>query len=117
MKTASFLTLVVFVVAMSMYLVWQRSETRRIGYECGALHRQALQLQEENRRLLSEISALKSPQLIALKARSMDLGLTDADVSRPAVSEAKPEKKTPAQAASVAALPPSGSGIPTTRVR
>ena len=102
MSARSFLILVVGSVAMSMFLIWQRTEVRRMQYECGSMQRQALQLQEETRRLLSETCALKSPLVISLKARAMDLGLKDASESGPAVSEAMPEKQEPAHGVTVA---------------
>jgi cell division protein FtsL len=102
MSTQSFLVLVVGSVAMSMFLIWQRADVRKMEYECGSLQRQALQLQEENRRLTSETTALKSPQVLELKARAMGLGLQDASASGPAVSEAEPEKKEPTHGTAVA---------------
>ena len=91
----SLLLLVMGCVAMGMFLVYQRSATRMLQYESGALQTQVLQLDEENRRLKSETSALKSPEWIGMKARSMDLGLSDPSAPRTTVSEAKPEKKEP----------------------
>ena len=93
MGPRSFLVLAVGCTAMGMFLVYQRSSTRMLQYESGALQIQVLQLEEQNRRLKSDTSALKSPEWIGTKARAMGLGLLDPSAPHLAVSEAKPEKK------------------------
>lgn len=115
MGTKSFLMLVVTCVAMAMFLVWQRSETRRMGYESGMLQRRAIQLEEENRRLLSEICILKAPQYLAEKVRAMELNLKEADVARPALSEAKPEDKNQAREAALASVRQRQNAVSTAR--
>jgi cell division protein FtsL len=106
MGPRSFLVLVVGCVAMGMFLVYQRATTRMMQYESGALQMQVLQLAEQNRRLKSETSALKSPAWIATKARAMGLGLVDPSAPHTAVSEAKPEKKEQVRGAVASAHSP-----------
>jgi len=109
--------LVACAVTMGMFLVWQRSEIRRVGYQCGSLQKRAMQLEEENRRLLSDVCALKSPQLVMSKARSMELGLVEHGTPPEAASQTPPEKKEPKSGAAVASLHPARRGAPAPRSR
>jgi hypothetical protein len=93
-------------VGMGMFLVWQRSEIRRVGYQCGWLQRRAIQLEEDNRRLLSEVCGLRSPQLVTMKARSMGLGLVEHDQPPADMGGAVAGKKEPRSSAALAAVKP-----------
>ena len=104
MGSIRFLLIVAFGVGAGMFLVWQRAGIRKVSYECASLQRRALQLEEENRRLFSDVCALKTPQIIGSKTHSMELGLAEQGGAGTLVSEGKAEKKERSASAAVATL-------------
>ena len=63
------LFLVAFMAILSLFYIWSRVQIVQVGYEINSLsHRQQV-LMEENKKLIVEVSTLKSPQRLETIAR------------------------------------------------
>ncbi|MEW6358237.1 MAG: hypothetical protein AB1696_18025 [Planctomycetota bacterium] len=71
------LILIVFSVAMSLAIVWQRAQLTQARYKIGTMENTLGQLEIEEQLLRLEMSLLKSPRVIAQRVETMQLGLRD----------------------------------------
>ncbi|NOZ20296.1 MAG: hypothetical protein GXP25_04320 [Planctomycetes bacterium] len=71
------LILIVFSVAMSLAIVWQRARLTQTRYKIGAMQKEIGDLEIAEQLLHLEVSLLKSPKVIAQRVETMQLGLRD----------------------------------------
>ncbi len=72
---SKFLPLVGITVIMTLFIVWEQVQTTKCGYKVAELQKKITDLQEKNRRLECQVSALKKPERIAQAIQSMKLDL------------------------------------------
>ena len=58
--------------------VWQKGEISRLGRQISDREKRLAQLQNDNKRLASQIAVLHSPVMIDQRARELNLGLAPA---------------------------------------
>ena len=62
--------------------VWQKGEISRLGRQIAEREKHLTQLQNDNKRLASQIAVLHSPVMIDQRARELNLGLAPAQPSQ-----------------------------------
>lgn len=67
--------LLTIAIAMAMFVVSERNNTTKIGYQIAELQKSCSELKEKNRYLSYYIDKSKSPDIIAFKVRGMKLSL------------------------------------------
>ena len=72
---SKFLPLVGITVIMTLFIVWEQVQTTKCGYKVAELQKKITDLQEKNRRLECQVSALRKPERIAQAIQSMKLDL------------------------------------------
>lgn len=91
-----FLPLVGITVIMALLIVWEQVQTTKYGYKVAELQKKITDLQEKNRRLACQVSALKKPERIVQAIQSMGLNLAQPLENRDRIAKTKqrpvPEK-------------------------
>ncbi|MBI1884521.1 MAG: hypothetical protein HYS08_10025 [Chlamydiae bacterium] len=70
----------VFGIFLALFYVWQNVQVVRMGYQIKEKERMALELSKHERTLETDLSALKMPSRIMIKAEEEGLGLAMSDV-------------------------------------
>lgn len=90
------LPLIGITVIMALLIVWEKVQATKYGYEMAIIHNKINGLREKNRRLESDISALKKPQRIVQSIQSMGLNLAQPLENKDRIAKTKqqlnPEK-------------------------
>ncbi|MBI4008228.1 MAG: hypothetical protein HY354_06985 [Planctomycetes bacterium] len=72
---SKFLPLVGITVIMTLFIVWEQVQTTKCGYKVAELQKKITDLQEKNRRLECQVSALKKPERVVNAIQSMGIDL------------------------------------------
>lgn len=75
MTVVRFVFLVFISAGMAMAALWQTKQIVRVGYDITRLEEKRLVLEEKNRRLESQVNALRSPESILKNLDEMNLDL------------------------------------------
>jgi len=86
---SKFLPLVGITVIMTLFIVWEQVQTTKCGYKVAELQKKITDLQEKNRRLECQVSALKKPERIAQAIQSMKLDLAQPLENRDRIAKQK----------------------------
>lgn len=69
-------------IAMAMFVVSERKNTTKIGYQMAELQKSCAELSEKNRNLAHYVDKMKSSSVIAYKVQSMKLALNQQEEFR-----------------------------------